>query len=234
MLRSPLWSLVWSLLRLAMAGVIIAAIVAQLVQSVSGAIEAGRHVPTIIANFFSFFTILSNAASAIVLATAAIWYLAHGRRAKVEPRWLAFLLAAVTTYMIVTGIVYNILLRGIALEPGSIVAWSNEVLHLIGPLFLLLDLFLGPFRRALPWRTVLGIVIFPLLWVAYTLLRASFIENPGTADPYWYPYPFLNPYNPGGWGSVVVYVIVIAVAIIAAASVVVWVGRRRAVAVSPR
>ncbi len=227
MLRTPLWSLIWSLLRLAMAVAIVAAIVAQLVQSVSGAIEAGRDVLTIIANFFSFFTILSNTASAVILATAAIWYLSHGRRAKVEPRWLAFLLAAVTTYMIVTGIVYNTLLRGIALEPGSIVPWSNEILHLIGPLFLLLDLFLGPFRRALPWRTVLGIVVFPLLWVAYTLLRAPFIINPGTGDPYWYPYPFLNPNNPGGWGSVVVYVIVIAAAIIAVALLVVWVGRRR-------
>ena len=227
MLRSPLWSLVWSVLRLTMAGAIVAAIVAQLVQSISGAVTAGRDLVTIIANFFSFFTILSNAASAIVLATAAIWYFSQGRRASVEPRWLAFLLAAVTTYMLVTGMVYNTLLRGIALEPGSIVAWSNEILHLIGPLFLLADLFLGPFRRALPWRTITGIVIFPLMWVGYTLLRASFITNPGTGDPYWYPYPFLNPNNAGGWGSVVVYVIMIALAIIAVAVVVVWVGRRR-------
>lgn len=227
MLRSPLWSLIWSVLRLAMAATIAAAIAAQLIRSVSGALSAGRDVVTIVANFFSFFTILSNTASAAVLATAAIWYFSLGRRARVEPRWLAFLLAAVTTYMIVTGIVYNTLLRGIALEPGSIVPWSNEILHLIGPLFLLADLFLGPFRRALPWRTVVGIVIFPLVWVAYTLLRASFITNPGTGDPYWYPYPFLNPNNAGGWGSVALYVIIIAVAIIVVALIVVGVGRRR-------
>lgn len=227
MLRSPTWSSVWSVARLVMAGAIFAAIVAQLVQSVSGAIEAGRHVPTIIANFFSFFTILSNAATVIVLATAAVWFFARGRRASVEPAWLAFLLASVTTYMVITGIVYNVLLRGIALEPGSIVAWSNEILHLFGPLFLLVDLFVGPLRRALPWRALLGIIVFPLVWVGYTLIRAPFIVNPGTGDPYWYPYPFLNPYGPGGWGSVVVYVIGIAVAILAAATLVVWVGRRR-------
>jgi hypothetical protein len=89
------------------------------------------------------------------------------------------------------------------------------------------DLFVGPLRRALPWRAVLGIVIFPLVWVAYTLLRAPFIINPGNGDPYWYPYPFLNPNGSGGWGSVAIYVVIIAVAIIAVASVVVWVGRRR-------
>ncbi len=74
---------------------------------------------------------------------------------------------------------------------------------------------------------MLGIVVFPLVWVAYTLLRAPFIVNPGTGDPYWYPYPFLNPYGPGGWGSVVFYVIGIAIAILAVAALVVWVGRRR-------
>jgi hypothetical protein len=227
MLRSPTWSSVWSVARLVMAGAIFAAVVAQLVQSVSGAVEAGRHVPTIIANFFSFFTILSNTASAVVLVTAAVWFFARGRASSAEPGWLAFLLAAVTTYMVITGIVYNILLRGIALEPGSIVAWSNEILHLAGPLFLLADLFLGPLRRALPWRAVFGIVAFPMVWVAYTLLRAPFIVNPGTGDPYWYPYPFLNPYGPGGWGSVVIYVIGIAVAILSVAALVVWVGRRR-------
>jgi hypothetical protein len=227
MLRSPTWSLIWSVLRLAASAAIIAAIVAQLIQSVSGAIANGRDVLTIVTNFFSFFTILSNSASAVVLAVAAIWFFARGRKASAEPRWLAALLAAVTTYMVVTGIVYNILLRGIALEPGSIVAWSNEILHLFGPLFLLADLFLGPLRRALAWRVVLEIVIFPLLWVAYTLLRAPFIINPGTGDPYWYPYPFLNPNGSGGWGSVVIYVVIIAVTIIVAAWFVVWVGRRR-------
>jgi hypothetical protein len=227
MLRSPTWSVLWSLARLVMAAGIVAAVVAQLAQSVTGAIDAGRHVPTIIANFFSFFTILSNTAAAVVLAIAGIWYLTRGRRASAEPAALAFALASVTTYMVVTGIVYNILLRGINLEPGSVVPWSNEILHLIGPLFLLADLFVGPLRRALPWRAMLGIVVFPLVWVAYTLLRAPLIVNPGTGDPYWYPYPFLNPYGPGGWGSVVVYVIVIAVAILAVSALVVWVGRRR-------
>lgn len=227
MLRTPTWSLLWSVLRLVMAAAIVAAIVAQLVQSVSGAVANGRDILTIVTNFFSFFTILSNTGAAVILAIAAVWYFSRGRAETAEPRWLAFLLAAVTSYMVVTGIVYNTLLRGIALEPGAVVPWSNEILHLVGPLFLLADLFLGPLRRALPWRTVLGIVIFPLLWVAYTLLRAPFIVNPGTGDPYWYPYPFLNPNGPGGWGSVVVYVVVIAVAIIVVAWFVVWVGRRR-------
>lgn len=226
MTRTPGWAQGWTIARATAAAVIVAAIVAQLVRSVSSAIVAGRDVATIITNFFSFFTILSNAAAAVVLAWAAIWFWTKGRDRDAEPRGLATALAAVTTYMIVTGIVYNLLLRGYQLEPGSIVGWSNEVLHLIGPLFLLADLFLGPRRRALPWPSLWWVAAFPIVWVVYTMLRGPQITNPGTGDPFWYPYPFLNPNADGGWISVIVYVVGIAIAIVAVGSFVVWWGRR--------
>lgn len=214
-----------------MAALIAAAVVAQLVQSVSNAIDAGRHVPTIVANFFSFFTILSNVSAVVVLALAALWFFTRGRGTDAEPAGIAVALACVTTYMVITGIVYNTLLRNVDLEPGSIVPWSNEVLHLVGPLFLLADLFVGPLRRALPWRAVWAIVAFPIVWVAYTMIRAPFITNPGTGDPFWYPYPFLNPHNAGlqpisGYPGVVLYVIGISVAMLAVGALVVWWGRR--------
>ena len=41
--------------------------------------------------------------------------------------------------MVVTGVVYNLLLRGIVLDQGTTVPWSNEVMHLVGPAFMLLD-----------------------------------------------------------------------------------------------
>ena len=221
----------WSVLRLAMAAAIVAAVIAQLVQSVSNAVDAGRHVPTIITNFFSFFTILSNVSAAVVLVVAALWFLTRGRGRDAEPTGIAVALACVTTYMVITGLVYNTLLRGYDLEPGAVVPWSNEVLHLVGPLFLLADLFVGPLRRALPWRTVWAIVAFPIVWVVYTMIRAPFITNPGSGDPFWYPYPFLNPnfadLQPiSGYPGVVLYVIGISVAIIAVGALVVWWGRR--------
>jgi hypothetical protein len=226
MTRAARWAEGWTIARAAMAALTVAAIVAQLVQSVSGAIDAGRHVATIITNFFSFFTILSNALAAVVLLWAAIWFWTRGRREDAEPEGLATALAAITTYMVITGIVYNLLLRKYQLEPGAVVPWSNEVLHLVGPLFLLADLFVGPRRRALPWRSLWWIVAFPIVWAVYTMLRGPLITNPGTGDPFWYPYPFLNPNHDGGWPSVIVYVVGIAIAIIAVGSFVVWWGRR--------
>lgn len=225
----------WALLRLVVAALILAAIVAQLAKSIGTAAELDRDVVTTAANFFSFFTILSNLATAIVLAWAGTWFLAVGRRGSepqsAEPPALALCLAAVTTYMLVTGIVYNTLLRSVELPQGAApIPWSNEVLHLIAPLFMLADLLLAPRRRALPWGAVWAVLVLPLGWIAYTTIRGPLVVNPITGAPYWYPYPFLDPHSPatGGYVGVIAYVAAIATLIAAAAILVVWWGRRRA------
>ncbi|MBB3157495.1 hypothetical protein FHS07_001179 [Microbacterium proteolyticum] len=227
MLRTREWAVGWNVARVAAGAMIAIAVIAQFVSSVSGALEAGRHVATIVANFFSFFTILSNVSAAIVLLIAGVRFFARGRRTGPEPVALATVLAWVTTYMLVTGIVYNLLLRGIPLQPET-VPWSNEILHVWGPLFLLLDVLVGPNRRRLPWAAAVGAAIFPLAWIVYTLLRAPLITSPTTGDPFWYPYPFLNP-TTGGWGPVVGYIVVIAAAIVILAVGVVAVGRARGI-----
>lgn len=228
MTRTPGWAQLWTVLRIAIAALILAAVIGQLVVSISSAIENNRDVPTTVANFLSFFTILSNIGAMIALTWAAVWFWTNRRDAVVEPRRLSLVLTSVTTYMIVTGLVYNLLLRGIALPQGATLPWSNEVLHAVGPIFLLLDLFLGPLRRALPWRATLTALIFPIAWLVYTFLRGPLVTNPVTRAHFWYPYPFLDPNGPGGWLSVAVYIVLIAVAISGVGVLVVWVGRRRA------
>jgi uncharacterized membrane protein SirB2 len=222
----------WPYLRIAAALLALAAVIAQLNRSVQNALDAttewGGHLPTVAANFLSFFTIESNILAAIVLLVAAIWALRHRRTTDAEPRWLAVLLVCVSTYMIVTGIVYNTLLRNVELPQGVTVPWSNEVLHVVIPLFLLADVLLAPRRRALGWSTVAVTAIFPLAWAVYTLIRANLIIAPATGQPYWYPYPFLNPHTvPGGYLGVSGYIVGIAIAIIVVAAGVVWIGRRR-------
>ncbi len=226
-MQTKAWARTWSVMRLAMAALIVAAIAAQLTASLTTAADLGRDVGTTLVNFFSFFTILSNTLAANVLAWAALWFFSRGRHAQAEPPALALSLACVTTYMVITGIVYNALLRNIVLPQGSEpIPWSNETLHLIGPLFLLADLFVGPLRRALPWRAVWAEIAFPILWVIYTMLRGPLVVNPVSGDPFWYPYPFLNPNNEGGWGAVIFWIVVISLAFVAVASLVVWWGRR--------
>ena len=232
MLRSPAWAQFWAIVRVVAALAGLCAIVTQLIRTVSNAETAGQPVGTVVANFLSFFTIQSNVAAAATLTIGAILFWTRGRTTGAEPRWFAVLLACVTTYMVITGIVYNLLLRGIALPQGETVEWANEVMHVVVPIVLLLDLFLAPRRRPLPWRAVWIIVVYPIAWVVYTLVRGPLVTSPGNGAPYWYPYPFLNPNNPAleppGYGGVAVYVVAIAAGIIVVGLLVVWVGRRRA------
>ncbi len=223
----------WPYARLAGSALAIAAIIAQLVRSLGIAANAqtewGSHIPTVIANFFSFFTIESNVIAAVALALGAVWALRTRDADAVEPRWLAVLLLCASTYMIVTGVVYNLLLRGIELPQGATVPWSNEVLHVVIPLVMLADVLFAPHRRRLGWGAVGIAAIFPIVWVVYTLLRANLVVAPATGEPWWYPYPFLDPHLPGAsYGTVAIYVVAIAVVILGVAALVVWAGRSKA------
>jgi hypothetical protein len=224
------WEATWTSLRIALALVILAAIAAQFAVTIGNAAAAEHSLALTSANFFSFFTILSNLGSATVLLWAGCWWIAVGRSSTAtDPRPLAVALACLTTYMLVTGVVYNTLLRGIPVPPGTVVPWSNEVLHAIAPTFLLLDLLLAPRRRSLAWGTIGGILVFPLLWIAYTMVRGPLTVNPVTSEAPWYPYPFLYPDRvPGGYLGVAGYIVAIALLIGGCGALVVAVGRWRA------
>ncbi|MFN3338403.1 MAG: Pr6Pr family membrane protein [Dietzia sp.] len=162
-------------------------------------------------NFFGFFTMQSNIVMATVLLVAALLEL--GRRPK--PSWLVPVRAAATTYMVVVGVVYNVLLSGL---PGGVdLEWANWVLHVAFPVYALLDWTLTTDRDRLSWTTLGLILVYPLVWCAVVLIR-------GATDG-WVPYPFLDPVN--GYTSVTLYVLAIAAAITAFGSLVIWISRLR-------
>ena len=185
---------VFGVIRVVAAGVIIAAIVGQLVYS----LDVVPDVTHFLVNFFSYFTILSNALAAIALLVGAYFSFTVRR----DPPWFNLSLAAIVTYMATTGVVYNLLLRSITLEQGRTLAWSNEVLHLIAPIYIVLVWILSPGKSPLRWSALWAIVAFPIAWAVYTMIRGPLVG--------WYPYPFLDPAQPGGYGAVAVYVLGIA------------------------
>ena len=214
----------FAVVRIIVGVAIIAAIVGQLLTSLDYWPTHGvTNIPLSVVNFFSFFTIESNIGSVVVLLLGAFLLIA---RTGPDPRWFTILRACVATYMIVTGIVYNLLLRGIELPQGSTLEWSNEILHVVGPLWLLLDWLYSPGRSELPWKTIRTIIAFPLVWVIYTLVRGPFTPNELFGGN-WYPYPFLNPAtSANGYLSVSFYVILIAVVIGLTGAGVIWISRR--------
>lgn len=183
-----------------------AAVAVQLQRSVQNEAEGTGYVAYVVVNMFSFFTIQSNVLAVFVLMIGAVIAL----RWVEEPQWFGTVRAAVTTYMVVTGVVYNLLLRGIELPQGATIPWSNEVLHVVGPVILIADWLLLANSRRLPARAIWWIVAYPIAWAAYTLLRGAFLTDPRTGSA-WYPYPFLNPeISANGYWSVTFYVLLIA------------------------
>jgi hypothetical protein len=219
--------IVWAILRIAFAAAGVAAIVGQLLFSIAAIEDSGRSVGLLIWNFFSFFTIDSNVLAVAVLLLGAYLLLA---RTGPDPYWFTVLRLVAVTYMTTTGVVYNLLLRNVDLPQGSTLPWSNEILHLIAPVFVLLDWLLAPGRTALPyWRSIRVVVIFPIVWAAYTLVRGPLVPNQVTGTSYWYPYPFLDPHqSPNGYLSVAFYVVLIAAIIGLTAAGAIWVSRRGA------
>lgn len=206
------------------AGLITAAIVTQYVQNVGYWQAQGiDDLSTLPLNFFSFFTIDSNILTVISFAVGAVLLV---RGVADGPRYAVFR-ASVTAYMAVTGIVYNTLLRSVNVAEGLVVPWTNEVLHVIGPLLVVLDWLFAPGRRRLEWRAIRVVIAFPLVWAVYTMVRGPFAYNALAGQPTWYPYPFLNPANsPEGYVSVAFYVVLIAAVIGLVGAGVIWVSRR--------
>ena len=119
---------------------------------------------------------------------------------------------AVVPLAMVTGIVYNLTLRGLPSEVYLGMPWENEVQHVFMPLFLTIDWFVLRLfdrgRPALPWSALLIALIFPILWVGFTFSRGYLVDG-------WFPYPFLQPAaGPaviGGYvGGIAVFVVIIA------------------------
>jgi hypothetical protein len=61
-------------------------------------------------------------------------------------------------------------------------------------------------------------LIFPLLYLGYTLTRGVIVG--------WYPYPFLNPANVGGYGGVLLYSLAIVLLFLVVSCILITLGNR--------
>ncbi len=129
-----------------------------------------------VANLFTFFTILSNI---VVAAVCLVLAVRPGHRSPLfAVAWLDALLS-----ITVTGIVYNTVLIGLYELHGAEL-FADRLFHMVSPaLFVLGWLLFGP-RGLVSARTVVPALIYPLAWLAFTLVRGAIIT--------WYPYPFLD------------------------------------------
>jgi len=133
-------------------------------------------------NYFAYFTQQSNMANVLVLAVSG----ALSLRGRPEGRAFAAVHALVTTYVVVSGIVYGIILiESLSNDFAIGVPWSTQVLHFWIPGFLVVDWVLAPGRTRVSWAMLSVVLVFPVVWGIATIVRG--------ADVGWYPYFFLDP-----------------------------------------
>jgi hypothetical protein len=168
----------------------------------------GRDIPTFRAvNFFSYFTVLSNVLAAVLLGALAARPTLEVRRP------VPLLRGAVTLYMAVTGIVYNVLLAPVAADVSTNLEWVNIVVHVVGPIVVVADYLLDPPAERPTVAEAASWLVFPAVWLVYTMIRGP------VAD--WYPYPFLDP-DLETAGSIAVTCVAILVGFVALAAVLRW------------
>ena len=119
-----------------------------------------------------FFTVLTNLALAIIMTWVAI-----GRR--VSP----FLLGGITLAIILVGVVYMTLLRGLLdLSGGALLA--DTLLHKVSPVAMALWWLLFAARAKLKRSDPIWWAAYPLAYFAYALVRGHYEGR--------YPYPFMD------------------------------------------
>ena len=127
-----------------------------------------------IIRFFSFFTILTNILVAVYFTIKAL-----GR----DQLDKAGLLTAITVYITIVGLVYQVLLRHIW-QPTGLQMVVDELLHSVNPLLVISYWYLFEKKFFVHYKEVFKWMIYPVVYLLYILTRGSFSG--------FYPYPFIN------------------------------------------
>ena len=128
--------------------------------------------------FFDFFTINTNIIAALCFTYI---FLGNGRRSKFFSK--ASAITAITVYITIVGIVYNVVLRS-TWNPAGMQKIVDELLHSVIPvLFILFWLFFTPIEQ-LKWKNAFPWLIYPLIYMIYAISFGAITR--------FYPYPFVN------------------------------------------
>jgi hypothetical protein len=150
-----------------------------------------------------YFTITTNLLVAIVFTGIAL-----GRESFAG----SSLLGGTTLYILLVGVIYNLLLHGLQeLSGGSAIA--NILLHMVTPILVPIFWLIFAKKGELTRRDPLLWAIYPLAYLFYALIRGEVTHR--------YPYPFMNV-NELGVGRTSVNALLIAVAFLVASWLFVW------------
>lgn len=157
--------------------------------------------------FFGYFTIVTN-----IIVALGFTFIFLGTKYRLG-RFFSrpSTITAITVYITIVGIVYNVILRSLW-SPSGLQMIVDELLHTAIPALVIIFWLIFVPIEELKWKSVFAWLIYPLIYVAYSLIHGA-ITN-------WYPYPFVDVnklgYNKAliNTGGVLLVVLVLSLALI--------------------
>lgn len=128
--------------------------------------------------FFSFFTILSNLLVAIYFSVQLV---KTGSAFVFSQK--PGVLSALTVYIFIVGLVYQVILRGLW-HPTGLQRLVDELLHSLIPLEVILYWYYVETKSNLNYKMIGVWLLYPICYLSWILLRGSVSG--------FYPYPFMN------------------------------------------
>lgn len=129
--------------------------------------------------FFSFFTILTNSLVVIYFTMVLLKKKSDNLSILDKPGTLT----AVTVYITIVGLVYQIILRHIW-EPTGLQMIVDELLHTVIPILVIIFWYVYDEKISVTYNQIPQWLIYPLIYLVYILIRGHFSS--------FYPYPFMD------------------------------------------
>lgn len=161
--------------------------------------------------YLAFFTILTNLMVAAVNTVAAL--VPHSASGKLLAG--ANTRAGVTLYIATVGVIYHLLLAGLW-DPQGWQLIADQLLHTATPALSVLAWVLFDPKRGLTLTALPQIIVWPLGYTVYALLRGAF-------DGF-YPYPFLDV-STLGYARVFMHIMGLTAAFLLAGGALILIGR---------
>ena len=155
----------------------------------------GMSLPAALVQFFSFFTILTNIAIALIyLSALSNWgWLGWFRGPKTR--------AMMTGVMMLVMIFYHVLLRPIW-QPEGLFLVCDYLLHYVAPILFALWWGVTQKHGTIDYPDAPAMLVPPLVYLAYVMARGAITNT--------YPYPTLNAFELG-YGQVGINVVMVAI-----------------------
>lgn len=170
------------------------------------------HGDDTVGNWISTFTVQGNILAGVVLIAGALL----GADVIASDAWDK-IRGATVMYLALIFFVYGFLINGFDNPFDTDRHWTHTVLHQLMPLVIVIDVVIRPFVHQPGWRVPFQWMVYPLLYLAYSLVRGEIVH--------WYPYDFIDPNEVGGYVGVALYCLGITVAFLAVAIGIVGVSR---------